>query len=399
MELERETCHKRLASLGERAFLVVQDSTSFNFAHHPQTTGLGVLDDNRSPGFFAHSSLAVSLEGVPLGILDQQVWQRAVSQGRKVNAHQALPITEKESFKWLKGLQNSLPTDQTWELIMVCDREGDVYELFQLAHQQSAKFIIRAAKNRRLEDGNLLLKAVAALPPVGEIEVEIASRRNLANRSARLELRYAPFTLLPPKNRTPNNRSFPLSSLPITVIEASEQQPPQDTEAVHWLLVTNLAVPDIEAACQMLRYYSYRWLVERFHFVLKSGCQFESSQLQSFEALSRFLGVCSGVAWRLLWMTYQARKTPDASCETVLTLSEWHALAAYMQHSPQPPQQVPSLRQAMRWIGQLGGFIGRKSDGEPGVKVLWRGWEVFQTIHAAWLVFHPPDPPLDVGNA
>ena len=398
MELERDACHKRLASLGERAFLVVQDSTSFNFAHHPQTTGLGVLDDNRSLGFFAHSSLAVSLEGVPLGILDQQVWQREVSQGRKVNAHQALPITEKESFKWLKGLQNSLPTDQDWELITVCDREGDVYELFQLAHQQSAKFIVRAAKNRRLDSGNLLFKAVAALAPVGKIEVEIASRRSLVNRSARLELRYAPFTLLPPKNRTPNNRSFPLSPLPITVIEARELQPPPDTEAVHWCLVTNLPVPNVEAACQMLRYYSYRWLVERFHFVLKSGCQFESSQLQSFEALSRFLGVCVGVAWRLLWMTYQARKTPDASCETVFTLSEWQALAAYMQRSPQPPQQAPSLCQATRWIGQLGGFIGRKRDGEPGVKVLWRGWEVFQTIHAAWLVFHPPLSQL-VGNA
>jgi hypothetical protein len=285
MERERENCHKRLASSGERAFLVVQDSTSFNFAHHPQTTGLGVLDDNRSPGFFAHTSLAVSREGVPLGLLDQQVWQRAVSQSRKVNAHQTLPITEKESFKWLKGLQNSLPTEQTWELITVCDREGDVYELFQLAHQQNAKFIVRAAKNRRLDGGNLLLEAVAALASVGEIEVEIASRRNLDSRRARLELRYAALTLLPPKNRSPNNRAFSLTPLPVTIIEACEPQPPPDTEAVHWLLVTNLTVSDVEAASQTLRYYSYRWLVERFHFVLKSGCQFESSQLHSFEAL------------------------------------------------------------------------------------------------------------------
>jgi len=397
MEIERDSCHKRLASLDEKAFLVVQDSTSFNFAHHPQTTGLGVLDDNRSPGFFAHTSLAVSLEGVPLGILDQQVWQRALSQGRKVNAHQALPITEKESFKWLKGLENSLPSDQTWELITVCDREGDVYELFQLAHQQDAKFIVRAAKNRRLESGNLLFEAVAALQPVAEIEVEIASRRSLVTCTAQLELRYTTLTLLPPKNRSPRNQAFVLTPLPITILEAREPQPPPDTEPVHWLLVTNLAVSDRASAEQILRYYSYRWLVERFHFVLKSGCQFESSQLQSFEALTRFLGVCSGVAWQLLRMTSQARKTPDASCETVLSLSEWQALSAYMHHSPEPSQQAPSLRQAIRWIGQLGGFMARKSDGEPGVKVLWRGWEVFQTIHSAWLVFHPP-PPL-VGNA
>ena len=146
VELEREACHQRLAALGAQTILVVQDSTSFNFAHHPQTRGLGVLDDHHSPGFFAHSSLAVSLEGVPLGLLDQQVWQRAVSQGRKRNAHQALPITEKESFKGLKGLQNSLPADHAWELITACDREGDIYELFQLAQQQGAKFIVRAGR-------------------------------------------------------------------------------------------------------------------------------------------------------------------------------------------------------------------------------------------------------------
>jgi hypothetical protein len=390
VELERQACHQRLAALGEQTLLVVQDSTSFNFAHHPQTSGLGVLDDNRSPGFFAHSSLAVSVEGVPLGLLDQQVWQRAVSQGRKHNTHQTVPITEKESFKWLQGLQNSLPVDQAWEVITVCDREGDVYELFQLAQQQGAKFIVRAVRNRRLESGNTLFEAVAALQPVGEIPVEIASRRSLATRTAQLELRCTALTLLPPKNRSPHNRAFALTPLPITVIEAREPQPPPDTEPVHWLLVTNLTVPDKATAEQMLRYYSYRWLVERFHFVLKSGCQFESSQLQSFAALSRFLGVCSGVAWQLLWMTHQARSTPEASCETVLTLSQWQALAAYMHHSPEPPQQAPSLRQAIRWIGQLGGFIGRKSDGEPGVQVLWRGWEVFQTIHSAWLVFHPP---------
>jgi len=396
VELEREGCQQRIGALGEQTILVVQDSTSFNFAHHPQTRGLGVLEDNHSPGFFAHSSLAVSLEGVPLGLLDQQVWQRPISQGRKRNAHQGLPITEKESFKWLKGLQNSLPTDHAWELITVCDREGDIYELFQVAQQQEANFIVRAVRNRRLESGDTLFEAVSALPPASQIGVEIAARRRLATRTAQLELRYAAFTLLPPKNRSPHNRALALTPLLVTVIEAREPQSPPDAEPVHWLLVTNLAVPDGTSAERMLRYYSYRWLVERFHFVLKSGCQFESSQLQSFDALSRFLGLCSGVAWRLMWMTYLARNTPDASCETVLTVSEWHALAAYMHSSPEPPQQAPSLRQAMRWIGQLGGFIGRKSDGEPGVKVLWRGWEVFQTIHAAWLVFHPP--PQSMGN-
>ena len=121
-----------------------------------------------------------------------------------------------------------------------------------------------------------------------------------------------------------------------------------------------------------------------------------TAQLRTLEALTRLLALSSAVAWRILWMTYQARQTPDAPCTLALTNPEWQALTAYMTHSPSPPPQPPSLRQAMRWIGQLGGFIGRKRDGEPGVKVLWRGWQTFQPIVSAWLIFHPLP---DVGNA
>lgn len=389
IELEREACQKRLRDLGEKQVLLVQDTTDFYFKKAAPKSDL--LPPERS--FLAHTSLAVSLRGLPIGLLEQKLWQRPAAEDKTVNAHQKLPIEQKESYKWLVGLESSLETDAELEYITVCDREADVYELFQFAHNRGAKFIVRACKNRRLEESGLLFEELKTLPVQRRFEIEVASRRGAESRLAKVELRFGSLKLLPPKNRSAQNRSFPLAPLSVQVIEITELEVAEGTEAIHWILLTNMAVEDAQAAYQILIYYSYRWLVERFHYVLKSGCEFESSQLQSYEALQRLLGLCSAVAWRLLWMTYQARLSPNASSESLLSESEWQALSAYMSKSPEVPKTAPSLRQAVRWIGQLGGFIGRKSDGEPGVKVLWRGWEVFQTIHAAWLIFHPPQNP------
>jgi hypothetical protein len=398
IDKEREATYQRLHSQGEELVLAVQDTTTFNFGRHEHTQGLGVLEDNKTLGFFAHTTLAVSTKGVPIGLLDQQVWSRPHNphSRRKENGHRAFPITEKESMKWLKGLRESVEAQPTWQTVTVCDREADIYELFQEAHNLGAGFIVRAVRDRKLES-DLGLKAVLLqLPCELHFSLELERHDAQAARQAQVELRYTTLTLKPPQNRNALNTAFPLTPLAVQVIEVLEKTPPEGVAALHWVLLTNLPIANVEDAQRWVRFYSYRWLVERFHFVLKSGgCHFEDSQLRTFEALTRFLALCSEVAWRILWMTYQARQTPDAPCTSVLTDPEWQALSAYMTDSPQPPPKPPSLRQAIRWIGQLGGFIGRNRDGEPGVKVLWRGWQTFQPIVSAWLIFHPMP---DVGN-
>jgi hypothetical protein len=394
--IEREATQQRIAETVEPMLLAIQDTTEFNFAGRPALSGLGVLSDNRTPGFMAHTTLAVSVDGVPLGVLDQQVWSRPVATQPIANHHQTLPITEKESCKWLQGLSGALPASKS--VITVCDREGDVYELFQYAQDVEQHFIVRAMQDRKLANALTLKKQLAQTPVSQTYPIQVRRQAHRPARDATVALRMTSVTLNPPKNRTKAQQVIPLAPLTVQVVEVREMNPPPDvTTPIHWILLTTLAVNNLEDARRIVRYYGYRWLIERFHYVLKrGGCHFEDSQLRSVEALQRLLGICSQVAWRLLWLTYQARETPDGDCTIALSTVEWQALMAFATKSSTPPEQPPSLREAVRAIATLGGFIGRKSDGEPGVKVLWRGWLRLQDIVETWTIFHPHQ---DVGNA
>lgn len=119
------------------------------------------------------------------------------------------------------------------------------------------------------------------------------------------------------------------------------------------------------------------------HKVLKSGCQIEQRQLETAVRLQRVLMMDLIVAWRVMLLNKAARAQPDASVADWLLETEWKVLWCYMKEQP-PPPQPPSLRQAVRWIGQLGGFIGRKSDGEPGPMVLWRGLLRLHDLANSW---------------
>ncbi len=395
IELERQATAQRVEADSGEMVLAVQDTTAFNFADRAALAGIGVLEDNRTPGFFAHSTLAVSEQGVPLGLLGQQVWSRPPNRNHVTNAHQTKPITDKESFKWLASLHH-LPT-LAKRIVTVGDREADIYELFQDSRNRDIDFVVRAVRNRRLEDAPLLRDQLGEISPAAQYTLTVQRQRNQTERQATVEVRYTTVTLLPPKNRLKRTEVIPLAPLAVQVVEVREIEPPAEvSDPVHWILLTSLPVSQVDDAYRIVRFYTFRWLVERFHYVLKSGgCHFEDSQLRTVDALHRLLGVCARVAWRLLWLTYQARQTPQAPCTVALSDPEWQTLTAFVNRSQTPAPQPPSLQDAVRAIAKLGGFIGRKSDGDPGVKTLWRGWQRLQDIVATWLLFHPPQ---DVGN-
>ena len=157
-----------------------------------------------------------------------------------------------------------------------------------------------------------------------------------------------------------------------------------------------MPIASFDEACRLIEFYTLRWIIERFHFVLKSGCRIEERRLDSVAACQCFLRVPQGranlVAWRLLFLTYLGRLAPALPCTVALQEAEWKALFCFIHKSPFPPAAPPSLHQAIRWIAPLGGFLARNSDAHPGVKVLWRGWHRLTDLVQTWLIFNPAPP-------
>jgi hypothetical protein len=387
----QEDTRHRLQGL-ERV-LLVQDTTSFNFSHHPATTGMGYLENEYSRGFLAHTTLAVSDTGVPFGILEQQLWVRSDEEKGKRHRRKNTAFAEKESYKWVRGL-GEVPEGVSYQELTVCDREAHIYQFLAEALDRNQDFIVRAAQGRSFTtDGEEIFAPLTRQEAQAVYEIELKRHPERAARKAKVELRYAEIELQRPKHCTSAHET-----LTIRVVEVQEMDTPEGETPVYWLLLTSLPVDNVDQAQEIVRFYSYRWLVERFHYVLKSGCKLEESQLREEKRLERLLGVYSLVAWQLLWLTYSSRQNPDASCTDVLQEHEWQALYAFINKRKTVPESPPNLKQAVRWIAQLGGFLGRKGDGDPGVKVLWRGWTRLQDISQTWILFDP-SPSKNVGNA
>jgi hypothetical protein len=165
----------------------------------------------------------------------------------------------------------------------------------------------------------------------------------------------------------------------LNVLLVEEATPPDEGKPIRWLLLTTLPIDCFEQAWQCVQWYSLRWLIERFHYTLKSGCRIEQLQLETAARLLNALATYSIVAWRLMWLTYQARLSPNESCQVVLQPVEWKLLRRKFEPKNRS-KKPPTLRQAIRWIAQLGGFLARTGDGEPGLKTLWRGMGVLHHL-------------------
>lgn len=371
------------AAQGDQVVLLLQDTTSFDYRHHPATQELGPLENQYTQGFLVHTTLAARPNGVPLGVLEQQVWTRDAEQTGQAQKRHERPFQEKESYKWVQGLPDK---DLALTPITVCDREAHIYEFLDEILTREQQVIVRASRGRSFTvEGLELFDAVEQWSPQGHHEVQLKRHPERAPRSAQVEVRYDTVTL-----KRPKRANCERETIAIQVVEVREVNPPKGEAALHWVILTTLPVTSLEASQQIVTWYSNRWLIERFHYVLKSGCRLEERQLRSAARLERFLAVCNQVAWRLLWLTYQARITPEASCEVALERDEWQALYATHHQTQQVPDTPPSLHEAVRWIARLGGFLGRKSDGDPGVNVLWRGWQRLQDIVATWRLLQAP---------
>ena len=378
----------------QKVILAVQDTTELNYSAHPATELLGPICDKQGViGMMVHDTMAYNTEGTPLGLIDVQCWVRPDpdSSAPKREQREELAIEQKESSKWLvswqaaQRLQEQCPQSM---VVSVGDQEADVYELFVQAHQQpgAAKVLVRARQERVLQSQEEepsvgVWESMAQRAVAGKILLELPRTPKRQARVASMEIRYGPMELKAPK------RKPQLGPLKMWAVTAVEVDAPPDTEPVEWKLLTTVEVPSLEKALEVLGWYTVRFQIEAYHRTLKSGCKIEQRQLGNAQRLEACLAIDLVVAWRIVRLTKLGREVPEVPCTVYFEEAQWKALVAFVTKDPRPPQKPPTLREATRMMAiGLGGFLGRKSDGEPGTETIWRGLQRLDDITGMWVV-------------
>jgi len=355
--------------------LAVQDTTEVDWTGHPATTGLGPLGHTACQGLHVHSTLAFTPERVPLGLLAQHVWARDPDDVGKRKRRKQLPMSQKESQKWLTSLEavfNARDCCAPTRFVSVGDREADVFDLLAAERPAGVELLVRAALDLCVEVPERYVWAtVAAQPVVEHLTLQVPRRGTQPGREATLALRFCPLTLCPPRHR----KSAGLPSVALWAVQVREIDPPMDVKPIEWLLLTTVEVRTAADAIERVTWYVCRWGIEVWHRILKSGCRIEARQLATGERLQRCLTLYSVIAWRVFYAIMLARAVPEMPCNVLLEIEEWQALYCAIHHCPTPPEEPPSLDQAVRWIAQLGGFVGRRRRDQPGAETLWRGFQ------------------------
>jgi hypothetical protein len=368
-----------------KVVLAVQDTTSLNYTAHPRTEDLGPISTrvDGSMGLLVHDTMVFSVEGTPLGLLDVQCWARDGREFGKHHQRRQRPIEQKESFKWLKSFQQAAAAQRECPATMVVsvgDREADIYELFDLALRDVSgpKLLVRAEHDRLLADGQGHLWPMAGSQLLAATQqIHVPRRGSQPARTAHMEVRFASVTL-----KSPQGKSLP--SLKLWVVLAQETGAPSTVKPLQWMLLTTCEVNSAAAAIEKIDWYRLRWCIEVYHRTLKSGCKIEERQLGAADRIEACLAIDMVVAWRIFHLAKLGREIPDVPCSIFFEEFQWKALHTHLTKTPVPPDEPPSLQQAMRMVATLGGFLGRKADGQPGTATLWRGLQYLDGIAAMW---------------
>jgi len=392
MASHKEGTLSRVDDFNGEVILAIQDSTTLNYTHHPKVTGLNKLQQqsdytNELQGFHVHNLLLTTEDGIPLGLLRQDIFQNDAPD----TPHKQLPITQKQSYRWLQSLRTTHElTKQGKRIITVCDREADIYEFMSEAENLHENYIIRGKNNRRTIDKQICISDEFANKDVdGEMEINVAGNGNRAHRTAIISIKFIETTIGIPQ-RHPNAQTKVREEVMIKVIWATEKNPPKGQKAINWILFTNCPVKTIDQAKQCLQWYQHRWRIEEFHKVMKSGCNAENCYLRTFDRISKFVALMSVIAYRLYWITLFSRVMPDRPSTDILEPTELAALFLYInkRSKKKMPDKPPTAQEVTIMIAKLGGFLGRKNDNQPGITVIWRGWQKLQSLTEMWVLMN-----------
>lgn len=379
----------RRAASCEGTLLVLQDTTEFVYQRSaPDRIGYtknvnsgrdkeGRWRQHKRCGLMMHASLAVTLEGLPLGLTAARLWSRAQFKGllafkRKVNQTR-VPIETKESIRWLENMRRStaLLGGDPARIVHVGDRENDIYEFYCATQELGTHFVVRTCVDRLAGDGKHTVSVeMAEVAVQGHHQFEIADGSRV-----KLALKYKRIGVLPPIGKA---RRYPPLSL--TVINAIEVDPPEGRKPIDWKLLTNLPVETADQAIEKMAWYSMTWKIELFFKLLKSGFNAEKLKLRLAERLVNLIAIFCILGWRIFWLTMLNRARPNESPAAALTASEIAIIDQIAARAGRMPATPNPLSSYLIEIARFGGYLGRRHDPPPGNMIMWRGWSPLMDI-------------------
>jgi hypothetical protein len=322
-------------------------------------------------GVSMHSSLVLTLKGVPLGLAAIKFWTRDEFHGanalkRKINPTR-VSIEKKESIRWLENLKQSTALlNAPGRCVHIGDRESDIYELFCTAQTLGTHFLLRTCVDRLAGDGeHTIADEMREARIQGLHRIQVRNKKGEPSEAV-LAIRYRHIHVRPPIGK---QKQYP--ELDLTVIYAQEQSAPQGRDPIDWKLITDLSVRSRHEAVEKLGWYAMRWKIETFHKILKSGCRAEESKLRTAERLVNLTAVLCILSWRVFWMTMYHRAEPEAAPEVAFTKLELWLLDQLIADKGESGRKF--LGAYLIKLARLGGYLARAHDPPPGNTVIWRG--------------------------
>jgi len=409
-----------MARINEHAVvLVVQDTTELDFTKHPPKDA-GCLNKANRFGLYDHTHLAVTPDGMPLGVLGMKLFDRTPESLGRHRERRSLPIEQKESYRWLEGYRMAATVSQRCpqtQVVNVADRDADMYDIF-LESQGSADassedqiqdeteptvdFVIRAKEDRSsterippAEHGTRyavyrkVRDQVRASPLRAQETIMLSRTPKRAARQAVVEIRAKSVNVKYPKNR-PVLADGSRPSVTCNLVHVVEVGGPGDGTDIEWWLLTSLPVESLEDIQRVIAYYKARWTIEVYFRVLKTGCRVEEIQLETTARVKVCLAFYKIIAWRVLSLTHLNRECPSLPCTAVFTHDEWQPVWRVTTQQ-ELPDSVPTLFEFIRLLASLGGYNNRPNEPPPGPQPIWVGLRRTCDFAQAWQSFGPPN--------
>lgn len=388
--------------------ILAQDTTEIDLTNpNCQVEGAGPLESEDKFGFYVHPLYALTEAGLPLGIVDQEIWTREkirtdLSKEEKAALRKKMAFEEKESQRWLAMLQSgeqiARANPQT-EYTVVGDSESDIHEIFTEAGDlpDNCHFVVRGCQDRAVTDAGDALRVdevLASAPIQFTSEMQISDRvskivgetrvrrKSRSARIAQISVRTAKITI-----RGPARPGGKLPDATLNVVEAVELDPPEGEDPIRWVLFTTLPIDSINAILRVILAYVCRWNIELYFKTLKSGLKVEKLQYETLDRYLTAFALFMIVGWRVEYLKGAARHDGDTSCEKYFKAEEWQPAYIVFHDGGTLPDEPPNVKEFMEMIAELGGWQRKKSQGPPGSMTIWRGIRRMEAYADAFQAF------------